>query len=115
MAVEGQFEGSVYMGVGYALSEGIVWENGRVVNQHFAEYKVPTAVDMPRVINIMVETDDPFGPFGGKGVGEAAIVPTATAIANAIYDAVGVRMHQLPITPERLLKAIKAKQAHAEQ
>ncbi len=114
-AVEGQFEGSIYMGIGFALTEGIVWENGRVLNSHFTDYKVMTAPDMPKIKSIMVETHDPFGPFGAKGLGEAAIVPTVAAVANAIYDAVGIRFNELPITPEKLLFAIKARKQHTPE
>ena len=107
MAIEGQLEGSIGQGVGMALTENLIWENGKVLNQQLADYKLPTTQDVPKVETILVETDDPNGPFGAKGVGEAGLVPTAAAIANAVYDAVGVRIRELPITPEKILAALK--------
>lgn len=107
MAVEGQLEGAIAQGVGMALTEKVIWENGTVVNRQLADYKLPTTLDVPKVTTILVETDDPYGPFGAKGVGEAGLVPTAAAIANAIYDAIGVRIRELPITPEKILAALR--------
>ncbi len=109
MAIEGQLEGSIAQGVGMALSEDVVWEEGRVLNQQLSDYKLATTLDVPKVTTILVETNDPYGPFGAKGVGEAGLVPTAPAIANAIYDAVGVRIRELPITPEKILTALRKK------
>lgn len=113
MAAEGQIEGSLAQGIGYALSEEIRHAAGRVINGQFADYKILNASDMPPVSSILVESDDPVGPFGAKGVGEPGLVPTAPAIANAIYNAVGVRIRELPITAEKVLKALKEK-AHSE-
>lgn len=107
MAIEGQLEGSIAQGVGMALTERVIWESGAVLNQQLADYKLPTTLDVPQITSILVETDDPYGPFGAKGVGEAGLVPTAAAIANAIYDAIGVRIRELPITPEKVLTAMK--------
>lgn len=109
VSVEGQIEGGVAQGIGYGLMEEIVWDYGRVVNGSVIDYKVPSAPDMPVIVPIIVETDDPYGPFGAKGVGEPGLVPTAPAIANAIYAAVGVRIKSLPITPEKVLAALKSK------
>ena len=106
MAVEGQIEGGAQMGLGYALTEELIVQEGRVMNPDFHDYKLFTAADMPEIETIIVETDDPQGPFGAKGVGEMGGTPTAAAVANAIYDAVGVRMTTLPMTPERVLKAL---------
>jgi xanthine dehydrogenase molybdenum-binding subunit len=108
MAVEGQIEGGAQMGLGYALTEELLVERGRVLNPDFLDYRLFTAADMPRIQTIIVETDDPGGPFGAKGVGEMGGTPTAAAIANAIYAAVGVRLTQPPMTPERVLAAIQA-------
>ncbi len=108
MAVEGQIEGGAQMGLGYALTEEVVVQNGRVLNPDFLDYRLFTSADMPQIETIIVETDDPGGPFGAKGVGEMGGTPTAAAIANAIYDAVGLRLTQLPMTPERVLEAIVA-------
>jgi xanthine dehydrogenase molybdenum-binding subunit len=112
MAVEGQIEGGAQMGLGYALTEAVIVKDGRVLNPDFLDYRLFTAADMPQLETILVETHDPDGPFGAKGVGEMGGTPTAAAIANAVYDAVGVRLTQLPMTPERVLRAL-IKQAQA--
>jgi xanthine dehydrogenase molybdenum-binding subunit len=109
MYVEGQIEGGVQMGVGYALTEELQVQEGRILNPSFLDYRVPTALDMPKIETIIVETDDPRGPYGAKGVGEMGVTPTAPAIANAIYDAIGVRLRRLPMTGERILLALKQK------
>jgi 4-hydroxybenzoyl-CoA reductase alpha subunit len=111
MAVEGQIEGGVSMGLGYGLNEELVLEKGKMLNPNFADYALPTALDMPPIDPIIVETIDPEGPFGAKGVAEPANNPTAPAIANAVYDAVGVRIKDLPITAEKVLKALKEKES----
>ncbi|MBI5035266.1 MAG: molybdopterin-dependent oxidoreductase [Chloroflexi bacterium] len=110
MYVEGQIEGGVQMGVGYALTEELLVREGRVLNPTFLDYRVPTALDMPQIETVIVETADPEGPFGAKGVGEMGGTPTAPAIANAIYNAIGVRLTQVPMTGERVLKAIRENQ-----
>ncbi len=106
MMVEAQIEGGIHMGLGYALSEQLLVELGRVVNDSFREYGILTALDMPSIETTIVETLDPEGPFGAKGVGEMGVVPVAPAVANAIYDAVGVRITTLPIDPETVLFGI---------
>jgi len=107
MSAEGQIEGGVIQGVGFALMEKLHLKEGRVENNNFLDYKIPTSGDIPEIETILVETEDPAGPFGAKGLGEPGLVPTASAIANAIYDAIGVRFKELPITPEKILKALK--------
>ena len=108
MLVEGQVEGGIAMGVGFALQEEIVFDGaGRQLNASLTNYIVPTSLDMPDIEVDIVESYDPTGPFGAKGVGEPTSVPTAAAILNAIYDAVGVRLTTLPATAERVLMAIK--------
>ncbi len=109
MAVEGQIEGGAQMGLGYALTEEVIVKDGKVLNPDFLDYRLFTSADMPQIESIIIETDDPGGPFGAKGVGEMGGTPTAAAIANAIYDAVGIRMTQLPMTPERVLAALDEK------
>lgn len=104
---EGQIEGGVGIGLGYALMENVVVENGVVQSSSFSTYLIPTSLDMPEITPILVEDPEPTGPFGAKGLGEPALIPTAAAIANAIYNAVGVRITELPITPEKLLSEIK--------
>ncbi len=108
---EGQIEGSVVQGVGYALTEKQVLAEGKVVNDGFIDYKILSSEDIPEIETILVETGDPEGPFGAKGLGEAGLVPTAPAIANAIYNACGVRCYELPITREFILKSLKEKKA----
>ncbi|MFN8456408.1 MAG: molybdopterin cofactor-binding domain-containing protein [Anaerolineae bacterium] len=109
MAVEGQIEGGAQMGLGYALSEELIVQEGQVLNPDFRLYRLFTAADMPQIETYLIETDDPLGPYGAKGVGEMGGTPTAAAIANAIYDAIGVRMTELPMTPERILAALDQK------
>jgi xanthine dehydrogenase molybdenum-binding subunit len=109
MLLEGQVYGGATMGIGYALTERLVLQNGKVMNPNFLDYKMLTAKDVPNIEPIVIETNDQFGPFGAKGIGEPGLVPTAPAIANAIYDAVGVRIKELPITPEKVLAALKEK------
>ncbi len=109
MLLEGQVYGGATMGIGYALTERLILQNGKVMNPNFLDYKMLTAKDVPNIEPVVVETNDPFGPFGAKGIGEPGLVPTAPAIANAIYDAVGVRIKELPITPEKVLAALKEK------
>ena len=106
MLVEGQIEGGVAMGIGMALSEEIVFRDGVQVNPNLTDYVMPTIADMPAVEVIAIEKYDPTGPFGAKGVGEPTLVPTAAAILNAIYDAVGVRITSLPATPEKVLRGM---------
>ncbi len=109
LLLEGQVYGGVMMGVGYALSEQIICEKGQHMNPNFRDYKILTAKDVVPIEAPVLETYDEDGPFGAKGIGEPGCVPTAPAIANAIYDAVGVRIKDLPITPERVLAAIREK------
>jgi CO/xanthine dehydrogenase Mo-binding subunit len=113
LAVEGQIEGGVAQGIGYALLEDMKLDQGRVVNPDFLDYRVPTSLDIPPIESVLVEPIDPFGPFGAKSIGETALVPTVPAIANAIYDAIGVRLTDLPMTPDRILKAYHQKAAEA--
>jgi len=109
MTAEGQIEGASLQGLGYALSEDLIWEEGIVLNPNFQDYRIFYINDVPRIKSVMVESIDPDGPYGAKGLAEPGLVPTAAAIANAIYDAVGVRIKSLPITPEKILRALKEK------
>jgi CO/xanthine dehydrogenase Mo-binding subunit len=108
-SVHGQIEGSIMMGIGYTFYEDLRFKEGRVVNPSFMKYRIPRSVDAVPIESIFIETNDPQGPFGAKGMGEASLLPTAAAIANAIHDAVGVQIRDLPITPEKILKALKEK------
>ncbi len=110
VAIEGQIQGALVMGVGTALWEEMELEKGRVKNPSFAEYKLPSALDAPEMIPIIVEELHAQGPYGAKGLGEPALAPTAAAIANAIYAAVGVRVKDLPITPEKILEGLRKKE-----
>jgi xanthine dehydrogenase molybdenum-binding subunit len=107
--VKGQIYGAAYIGVGYGLTEEMKLEQGKVMNPNFLDYKMLTAMDVVPVEPIVIEPGDEDGPYGAKGIGEPGLVPTAPAIANAIYDAVGVRITSLPITPEKVLAALKEK------
>jgi CO/xanthine dehydrogenase Mo-binding subunit len=105
--VEGQIQGGVTQGLGWALFEGFVYdENGQLLTTTLMDYALPHSVDVPHITPVLVEIPSALGPFGAKGVGEPPVVPVGAAIANAIYDAVGARVAQLPITSERLFKAL---------
>lgn len=108
MLTEGQIAGGVAQGIGMALSEEILLREGRTLNPNLMDYVLPTALDVPDIQFIHVETPDDTGPYGAKCVGEPSLIPTAPAILNAIYDAVGVRIYDLPATPEKILRALKA-------
>ncbi|MCL2714341.1 MAG: molybdopterin-dependent oxidoreductase [Alphaproteobacteria bacterium] len=107
-AAEGQVEGGFQQGMGYALMEQIQFDDsGACLTSDFLNYKMPTAVEMPRRMeSLFIETDDPTGPFGAKSLGECCVITPAPAIANAIADAIGVRFNQLPITPEKILAGL---------
>ena len=109
MMVEGQIEGGVAMGVGFTMMEKMVVEEGRVKNPQLTDYVVPTALDVPQIVARTVERPEPAGPFGAKGIGEPSLLPTAPAIVNAIQNAIGVRIRELPATPEKILKALEEK------
>jgi CO/xanthine dehydrogenase Mo-binding subunit len=111
-AVEGQMQGSVAQGLGWALTEAIDFdENGRVRNASLLDFRMPTALDVPPIECVIIETPVPGVPYGLRGVGEVPIVPVAGAIANAVRRALGVRVATMPMTPERVLAAIRAKAA----
>jgi 4-hydroxybenzoyl-CoA reductase subunit alpha len=109
VSVEGQIIGSVWMGMGQALTEEMVWKDGMLMNAGMLEYRSPSSVESPEVEPIIVESIDPEGPFGAKECSEGSLAATIPAISNAIYDAVGVRLHECPFTPERVLAALRAK------
>ncbi len=106
-ALDGQVLGGLAQGLGYALYEEVKTEEGAILNPNFTDYKLPTAHEMAFPVDLVyVETDEPTGPFGAKGAGEPGLVPTAPAIANALRDALGVSLRTLPMTPERILRAL---------
>ncbi len=107
LAVEGQLEGSWHMGMGQAMSEQMKYYNGLLVNNNFLDYKIPTSLDTPDIHANIIETIDPEGPFGAKEAGEGAIHPVIPAIANAVFNAVGVRITKLPISAEEVLRQMK--------
>ena len=107
--VEGQIEGGTVQGIGMALMEEQVIKEGITLNPDLTGYLIPTSMDIPRFTTRLVENEDCEGPFGSKGIGEPATIATTPAIANAIYDAIGVRICDLPITSEKILKALKKK------
>lgn len=110
MSVDGQVEGSIVFNMGAALYENmLVNEKGKLLNPNFHDYKVPTAMEMPEMDTNIVDSYDPTAPFGVKETGEGAVQPTFPAITNAIYDAIGVRFYEVPITPEKILKALQEK------
>ncbi|MEK7865069.1 MAG: molybdopterin cofactor-binding domain-containing protein, partial [Planctomycetota bacterium] len=102
-----QIEGGVLQGLGYALYEEVLLRDGAMANANFLDYRMPGPQDLPRIEPVIVETDDPSGPFGAKGIGEPPLVPVAAAVANAIADATGVRLRELPMTTERVWRALR--------
>jgi CO/xanthine dehydrogenase Mo-binding subunit len=120
--VRGQVEGSVYMGLGEALMEQQEFRRLPKKLSHalvhkfpsMLEYKSPTSLDMPEVVTELIEEPDPRGPFGAKEVGQGPLLPIMPAVANAVYDAVGVRIDEVPITPEKIMKALAEKKAGRE-
>lgn len=108
--VKGQMDGGFAMALGYILFEDLNLVKGRMKNMKFSKYLIPTAMDMIEVEDIIVEDPETTAPFGAKGIGEPVMIPVGPAILNAIYDAVGVRITELPATPERLIKAIQEKE-----
>ena len=107
-AVHGQTNGATVQAIGWALYEQLHFEGGRLQNGNFADYTMPTADAVPMLRGGLVESNDPNGPYGAKGASETAILPGAPAIANAVFDAIGVRIRTLPITPEKVLAALRA-------
>ena len=107
LLVEGQIEGSVYMALGEALMEEQAFRDGLHAGPSMLEYRTPTVLEMPAVHSFLVETLDPEGPFGAKEVGQGPLLPVIPAIANAVHDALGVRIDEVPITPDKVLKALR--------
>ncbi len=103
-----QVEGALFMGMGEAMYEAMVFDaNGKPLNANLGEYRIPTALDVPHVVSDLVDSYEPAGPFGVKEVGEGATLPTMGSYANAIYDAIGVRIYDMPLTPEKVWRAIQ--------
>ena len=113
--VEGQMEGSVVMGQGWAFTEEVYRDKGQSLNASLLDYRIPTALDIPEISSVIVEPVDPNGPFGAKGMSEGTMLPVAPALANAIFEATGVRMKELPFTPDRLLAGLERKKRRRDQ
>src|SRR5262245_14327990 len=113
-AAEGQIHGGIHMGLGYALSEELIIREGRVLNPQFMEYALVPASEMPEIAIRLIETVDRAGPFGAKGLGESGVIPVAAAVANAVKDAIGVRMTALPLHPECVQRALEGRGAALE-
>jgi CO/xanthine dehydrogenase Mo-binding subunit len=107
---EGQDEGGVMNAIGHSLYEEMVYKDGQLLNPNLVDYRVPTFDSLPKDFEtILVESQNGPGPFGAKGTGEGGLLPVAPSIGNAVYRATGVRLYDLPLTPERLWRALKAK------
>ena len=110
MLVEGQIQGGATQSIGFGLMEGFRYdEKGRMLNPNLLDYAIPTALDVPEIRTVVVEDGCEHGPYGAKGVGEPPIIPGGAAVANAIFDAVGARVTQLPMTPEQVVSALANK------
>lgn len=115
MATEGQIRGGVTQGLGWTLMENMAYENGKVINADFVDYIVPSALDVPEIKPILIEPIEPNGPYGAKGIGEPALNPTMAAITNAIYNATGIRIKELPVSPEKIVMELKARSKKAQK
>jgi CO/xanthine dehydrogenase Mo-binding subunit len=109
LLAEGQVHGAIAQGIGFALMEELRLKEGKVTNPNFKQYLVPKAKDIPPIQTLFVESNDPYGPYGAKGLAEPALTPIAPAIANAIYHATGIRITELPMTPEKVKAALENK------
>ena len=109
--VEGQIQGGSVQGIGWALNEEyFMSEDGRVLNASLLDYRMPTSLDLPMIDPVVIEVPNPGHPFGVRGVGESPLVPPLAAVANAIHDAIGVRMSELPMSPNVILNALNNKE-----
>jgi xanthine dehydrogenase molybdenum-binding subunit len=113
LAAEGQIHGGIHMGLGYALSERLVVEQGQVLTASFMDYAILKAADMPELVVRLIESGESEGPFGAKGLGESGVIPVSAAVANAVKDAIGVRFTELPITPAAVHAALTGPPAGA--
>ena len=113
--VEGQMQGGSVQGIGWALNEEYFFDDkGQMLNSSYLDYRVPTMLDLPKLDTILVQHPNPDHPFGVRGVAEISVVPPLGALANAIYDAVGVRMSDLPMAPHKIVKALQEKNGKAK-
>ncbi len=107
LSLQGQIQGGVAQGLGWTLYEDMIYRDGKIINPDFVDYVIPTALDMPEVDTIILEPVDPNGPYGAKGIGEPALNPVMSAITNAIFNATGIRIKSLPISPEEIMKQLR--------
>jgi putative selenate reductase molybdopterin-binding subunit len=115
LMAEGQIEGGATQALGYGVCEEMVYDQqGALLTTNLSDYRIFSAVDMPEMESYLVETHDPFGPFGVKAIAEIPIDAMAPAVANAVADAIGIRINQIPLTPERVLHAIHAQAQNAK-
>ena len=112
MAVEGQIDGQAFSGIGQVIFEECIMDGGQILNPSRLDYKLPRPFEVPPIDHIIVETNDPFGPFGAKEVAEGPMVTTAQTIGNAVSNALGCMLNEMPLTPEKVLKALRHKNAH---
>ena len=110
VGLQGQIEGGVMMGIGTCLTEEFIVENGQVITDHLSRYRMPGIMLTPEITSIIVEHPTSEGPYGAKGVGEICAIPTAPAVANAIYNAVGLRIDKLPVDQEAIARALWSRQ-----
>jgi CO/xanthine dehydrogenase Mo-binding subunit/CO/xanthine dehydrogenase FAD-binding subunit len=115
ITAEGQAIGGAAMGIGVALGEEVIFEQGKMVNPAYLHYALPRAADLPRIRPILVDSKDPLGPYGAKAIGECSINPPPSTIANAVYDAIGVRIRNLPITPDKILNALAQREGRSRK
>ena len=109
LGLQGQIEGGVMMGIGNALTEDFIVEDGRIFTDRLARYRMPSIMHTPEITSIVVEHPTGDGPYGAKGVGEIVSIPTTPAITNAIYNAAGVRIDRLPVDQEEIVRQLKLK------
>jgi CO/xanthine dehydrogenase Mo-binding subunit len=114
LGLQGQVEGGAIMGIGHALSEEFIVDEGIVVTDRLARYRMPSIAHTPEIISFFVEHETKDGPYGAKGVGEIVLIPTSPAITNAIYNAIGIRLDTIPVDQEKLLKAMQDKDLLSE-
>ncbi len=106
-AVHGQIEGGGVQGLGYAMMEDVVVQDGRILTPSLSEYLIPTTMDIPSTQVMFLESGTGLGPFGAKGIGEPSLTAAAPAVANAVANAIGARIYSLPLTPEKVLEAVE--------
>ena len=112
---QGQVEGGAIQGVGHALTEHLIVQDGAVTNIHLGDYKLPTSMDIPELKTVLVESDAGPAPYAGKAIGEHSNVAVPAAVANAVFDAVGVRLMDLPVTAEKVYASLREKNRHRQE